>query len=42
MYDDAPFLILSSISSLVMLAVFSALIWAAVMDGRDELAFRNR
>lgn len=40
MYDNAPFLILSSISAIAVLGCFAALLWAAVQDGRDERAFR--
>lgn len=40
MYDDAPFLILSSISAIAVMASYAALLWAAVQDGRDERAVR--
>ncbi len=41
MYDDAGFIILSSVAAIVVLSSLSALIWAAVRDGRDERAFRS-
>jgi hypothetical protein len=42
MYDDAGFIILSCVSAAVVLSSLSALVWAAVRDGRDERAFRAR
>ena len=42
MYDDAGFIILSSVSVIAVLSSFAALLWAAVRDGRDERAFRGR
>jgi uncharacterized membrane protein len=40
MYDDAGFIILSCVGAIAVLSSLSALIWAAVWDGRDERAFR--
>jgi hypothetical protein len=40
MYDDAGFIILSCVGAIAVLSSLSALIWAAVLDGRDEQAFR--
>ena len=40
MYDDAGFIILSCIGAVAVLSSLSALIWAAVRDGRDERAFQ--
>jgi hypothetical protein len=42
MYDDAGFIILSAISAIAVLSSFTALVWAAIRDGRDERAFRGR
>jgi hypothetical protein len=42
MYDDAGFLTLAAVSLITMAATFTALLWAAVQDGRDERAFRAR
>jgi hypothetical protein len=42
MYDEAGFIILSSISAIAVVTSFSALLWAAVRDGRDDRAFRGR
>jgi|tagenome__1003787_1003787.scaffolds.fasta_scaffold16947424_1 hypothetical protein len=39
MYDDAGFLTLSVVSFIAIAVSLSALIWAAVQDGRDERAF---
>jgi hypothetical protein len=36
MYDDAGFIILSCVSAAAVLSSLSALVWAAVRDGRDE------
>ena len=41
MYDDAGFLTMSIISGLVIVAVFAALLWAAVWDGRVERYSRS-
>jgi hypothetical protein len=40
MYDDAGFIVLSSVSALAVLSSFAALFWAAVCDGRDEREFQ--
>jgi hypothetical protein len=40
-YDDAGFLTLSAISLIAIVGSFTALLWAAVQDGRDERAFRR-
>jgi hypothetical protein len=42
MYDDAGFIVLSTISALVCTGCLVALIWAAIQDGREERAFRMR
>jgi len=41
MDDNIGFLTLAALSILVIVAVFGALFWAAVHDGRDEEAFRS-
>lgn len=40
MYDDPGFLTLCAVSAFATITSFSALLWAAVQDGRDERAFR--
>ena len=40
MDDPAGLIVLSVISAAAIVAVFIALMWAAVQDGRDEMAFR--
>ena len=40
MYDDAGFIIFSCVAAIAVLSSLTALIWAAVWDGRDERAFR--
>ena len=44
MYDDAGFLILSTISAIVVLGSLAALVWAAVQDGRisEPVAIKAR
>jgi uncharacterized membrane protein YccC len=41
MYDEAGFIVLSSVSAIAVATSFAGLIWAAVRDGRDERAFRR-
>ena len=38
----AGIIVLSSLSAAAILAVFTALLYAAILDGRDETAFRAR
>ena len=42
MYDDAGFLTLSILGALAIAIALGGLLWAAVQDGRDEAAFRDR
>ena len=42
MYDGAGFIIFSCVAAIAVLGSLSALMWAAVWDGRDERAFRAR
>ena len=42
MYDDAGFIVLSTICVLVITGCLVALIWAAIQAGREEAAFRMR
>ena len=38
--DAAGFIVLATVSTVAMITSFSALMWAAVQDGRDEHVFR--
>ncbi|HEU4976648.1 MAG TPA: hypothetical protein VFT50_16260 [Baekduia sp.] len=41
MYDDAGFLTMAITSGAAIIGTFSALMWAAVQDGRDERRVRT-
>lgn len=41
MYDDAGFIVLSTISAIAITVCLVVLLWAAIQDGRDERAFQT-
>lgn len=42
MYDDAGFLTMSIVSGMAIIATLTALVWAAVQDGREDARVRRR